>query len=84
MPQYRRWPVRPRRRAWSTDHALSIIRHDVPRRLDHDAVAALETVVHDLPDRPDPYAPSASHLFGEPDRLSAPGEAELPAQTTSL
>jgi HD-GYP domain-containing protein (c-di-GMP phosphodiesterase class II) len=50
---------RPYRRAWSTADALSIIRHDVPRRLDHDAVAALETVIEDAPEPPDAYVPSA-------------------------
>jgi HD-GYP domain-containing protein (c-di-GMP phosphodiesterase class II) len=34
---------RPYRSAWSSDRALEIVRLDVPRRLDHDAFAALDS-----------------------------------------
>jgi HD-GYP domain-containing protein (c-di-GMP phosphodiesterase class II) len=40
--------ARPYRQALGEDEALATIRRDVPRRLDADAYAALETVI-DLP-----------------------------------
>ncbi len=71
---------RPYRRAWSTTDALSIIGHDVPRRLDRDAVAALETLVEH---RPEPAERSARG-FSERQRISAYGDVEVPAPTTTL
>ena len=38
---------RPYRRAYTSDHALELMRAEVPRRFDHEAFAALETLVVD-------------------------------------
>ena len=40
---------RPYRAAWSSGHALDLMRRDVPRRLDGVAFAALEALVEDAP-----------------------------------
>ncbi|HEY6396067.1 MAG TPA: HD domain-containing phosphohydrolase [Solirubrobacteraceae bacterium] len=76
---------RPYRRAWSTTDALAIIDRDVPRRLDPDAFLALETLVDDAPAPSvrDTSEASASERR-ERRQIRAYGDAELPAQPTSL
>lgn len=78
---------RPYRPAWSAADALSIIGNDVPRRVDRDAFAALETLVADPAGAPAGYAlesaANSEPARGERQPVSARGGAERPAPTAS-
>jgi HD-GYP domain-containing protein (c-di-GMP phosphodiesterase class II) len=74
---------RPYRRAWTTTDALEIIDRDVPRRLDPDAFGALNRLVEQRPGPPDRNGPSAPRASRERRLISAYGDVELPAPTTS-